>query len=110
MEKIVTIEGQEIRLKTHGNVPDLYKKHFGTDFFTDMNSMSKGGMNVSVLNNVLWLSAKIADPEIPPIDNWNESFDSFPILSAIDEVQEMLGKLMNTGKKMTTPRKVAKSK
>lgn len=108
MEKIVTIEGQEIRLKTHGNIPDLYEKHFGKSIFSEMRGMYKGGDDISPLNKFLWLAAKVANPEILPIDKWNESFDSYPILSVIEEVRELLNNLMNTGKKMTVPQKVGK--
>jgi len=107
MEKIVTIEGKEIKLRTHGNFPNLYQQQFGEDLIIEMNNMEKSGVNLELFNKFLWLAAKEADKGILPPDEWNASFDSYPILSAIEEVQELVSALMNTGKKSVPP-KVAK--
>lgn len=109
MEKIVTIEGQEIKLKTHGNTPNMYEAQFGADLFNEMNKMSKEGIKMSVFSNFLWLSAKIANPDILPPDEWNASFESMPIASCFEEVQEMLMKLMPEGK-MKPPKAAKKNR
>ncbi|MCY9547288.1 hypothetical protein [Lysinibacillus xylanilyticus] len=107
MEKIITIEDREIKLRTHGNFPNLYQQQFGKDLIIEMNNMETSGVNLELFNNFLWLSAKEADKGILPPDEWNASFDSYPILSAIEEVQELIAALMNARKK-SAPQKVAK--
>ena len=74
-----------------------------------MDKMGKNGANLEVFNNFLWLAAKEADKSISPPDEWNASFDSYPIMSVVEEVQELIFILMNTRKKSVPP-KVAKKK
>lgn len=109
MEKTVTIEDREIKLRTHGNIPSLYQKQFGKDFIIEMNKMSEHGPDLEVFNNFLWLAAKEADKGVLSPDEWNASFESYPILSVVEEVKELIFTLMNTRKKSVPP-KVAKKK
>lgn len=99
MEKEVTIEGQKIKLKTHGNIPNLYKKQFGADFILEIQRMQSNGVDMELFNNFLWLAAKEANKEIPPPDEWNSQFDSYPIINVVEDVRELITSLMGTGKK-----------
>lgn len=110
MEKTVTIEGKEIKLRTHGNIPNLYKKQFGVDFINEMNKMNKGEISLEFFNNFLWLAAKEADKEILSPDEWSASFDSYPVMNVMEEVEELLLKLMNTGKKSVPPKVAMKNR
>lgn len=100
MEKLVVIEGKEIKLKTHGNIPNLYRKQFGKDFIVEINNMRKNGINIELFNNLLWLTAKEADKDILPPDEWNAGFESYPILSVVEDIQELIASLMNSKKKL----------
>ena len=40
--------------------------------------------------NICWLYAKTADPNIPPIIEWLDSFDVFPITEIIPEIQDLI--------------------
>lgn len=110
MEKTVTIEGKEIKLRTHGNIPNLYKKQFGVDFINEINKMDKGEISLEFFNNFLWLAAKEGNKEILSPDEWNASFESYPVMNVMEEVGEMIAKLMNTGKKLIPPKATKKNR
>lgn len=98
MEKLVEIDGQQIKLKAHGNIPSMYMQQFGQDLFFDMQQMESNGLNFEVLNNLLWTFAKAANKEILPPEEWNESFITYPIFECLDTVLEMFERLMPAGK------------
>lgn len=105
MEKVVTIEGKKIRLKVHGNIPNLYEKQFGEDLFVEIEKMYKSkNISFSLFNKFLWTCAKAADKDILPPDEWFASFESSPIFHCLDEVKELFEKLFPMGK-LTTVKK-----
>ena len=110
MERTVTIEGRDIVLKVHGNIPNMYEAQFGKDIFVEMNTMhSTGNISMGLFSNFLWVCAKAADKEILPPDEWFASFDSSPVLHCFEEVQELFEKLLPMGK-LTKPKVKAKAK
>ena len=103
MEKIIKIDGKEVKFKSTGATPIKYKRQFGRDFFSDLfkmndigealNSKSKksniNNLDMDVFYNIAWVLAKGAD-DIPPLEEWLESFESFPIVEIIAELNELL--------------------
>ena len=105
MEKTIVINEQEIKLKSNGATPLLYKKHFGKDFFGELMKMQGGkgkvseNLDLEVFYNFVWLFAKQADNTIPPQLEWFDTFDSFPIMDVIAEIQDMITSTIQTTKK-----------
>lgn len=105
MEKTIVINDQEIKLKSNGATPLLYKKHFGKDFFIEFMKMQGGkgkgaeNFDLEVFFNFMWLFAKQADNSIPSQIEWFEQFDSLPIMDVIEEIQEMIMSTIQTNKK-----------
>ena len=102
MEKIIKIDGRDIKFKSTGATPIKYKRQFGRDFFADifkldsLTKVAKGKSNkaieqldMDVFYNIAWVLAKGAE-DIPPLEEWLESFESFPILEIITELNELL--------------------
>jgi len=105
MEKTIIVDGQEVLLKSNGATPIKYKMQFRKDFFAEILKLHKLGklksieemddetlnnLDFEVFYNIIWTFAKTANHSIPEPDKWLESFESFPILDYISEVQEML--------------------
>lgn len=95
MEKTINISGRDIRLKTNGLVPIMYRKEFQRDFFKDFASMQKAGQNMAenfnleYFINLTWLYARLADNEVPDRDTWLASFDEFPIMDYAAELIDL---------------------
>ena len=105
MEKTLLVGGNEIRLKSHGAIPLLYKMNFGKDFFAEIAKMNVtekniGNMDMEVFYNLVFLFAKTADKSLPPTPiEWLETFEEFPIMDVLPDITEMIVKLINTKKK-----------
>jgi hypothetical protein len=116
MEKIITIDGKEVKFKTNGAIPLRYKAQFGKDYFkeilkmfplTKLKEKKKNEINVKdlealdfeVFYNVSWVMAKTADPSIPEPLTWFASFDEFPIGDIFPELQDMMIATLETSKK-----------
>lgn len=105
MEKMITVGGKEIKLKSNGASPLLYKKLFGKDFFAEISKMNIKGNDLSnidleVFYNMVFLFARTADKNIPATAlEWLETFEEFPIMDIIPEVMDMVTRLLETKKK-----------
>jgi hypothetical protein len=116
MEKTITIDDKQITFKTNGATPLRYKAQFGRDYFKEilkmasLESLSKKkkedieakdleALDFEVFYNIAWIMAKTADPSIPEPMAWLETFDEFPLIEIIPELQDMLLSSMQTSKK-----------
>lgn len=115
MRKVVTIDGKQIPLQSDGGTMRKYRRFFNRDFLTDLiklDALVKGNKNddaemATVMENITWVLAKRANPSIPDIDEWLESFDdpmalmkaAKDIFSVISESQKPTIKPKKTQKK-----------
>lgn len=106
MEKTLTIDGKQVTFKSTGATPLRYKQQFGKDFFSAIAKMGGGSKKVTMENidleafyNIAWVFAKTADKTIPEPLDWLDSFESFPILEIVPDLQDMLLSTMQTKKK-----------
>ena len=105
MEKTLTIDGKQVTFKTTGATPLRYKQQVGKDFFAEIAKMSNGkkfnlaDLDMEAFYNIAWVFAKTADKTIPDPLEWLDTFDSFPILDIIPDLQDMLLGTMQTKKK-----------
>lgn len=113
MEKIIKIDGKDVKFKSTGATPIKYKKQFGRDFFADifkMDSLANAvigkkkntnkieDLDMDVFYNICWVLAKGAN-DIPPLEEWLESFDSFPLVEIMGELNELLISSIRSKKK-----------
>lgn len=102
MEKIFNIDGREVRLKSTAALPLYYKAQFGRDIFADLNKLAPvadGDMDefdAEIFYNIIWAMAKSADKSLPPLMEWLDTFDSFPIFEMFVDANELL--LQSIGK------------
>ena len=129
MEKTITIDGKQVRLKTTAATPKRFKIQFGRDYFAELLKFAKvleplqtdmkknevvAGESINLKNisfeslslldfdtlyDIVWVLAKSADNSIPDPLNWLDQFDSFPIAEIMPEIQELLAHSIKTEKK-----------
>lgn len=113
MERTVTIDGREVRLRASAAIPRLYRLKFRRDIIQDMasiqRSMEREKENVSdsdtgkdgpstlplealtLFENIAYLMARHADPQQVPdsVDGWLDGFETFSIYQVMPVIQEM---------------------
>lgn len=114
MEKTLTIDNKQVKFKTNGGLIRRYRHQFGRDFFQDLGKMAvieglEDGEELSpellqaidfeVFENITWMLAKIADPDIPDVLEWMEAFDEFPIVDILPEIMDMIAVSLQGKKK-----------
>ena len=116
MEKTITIDGKDVRFKSTGGSAIRYKAQFGKDFFADvakLTSLEKltkiddkdfkpedlEGLDFTFFYNIAWVYAKTADKEISDQLTWLDSFEEFPIIEIIPDLQKLITATLKTKKK-----------
>ena len=101
MEKMLTIDGRQVKFKSTGAFLLRYKAQFGRDALQDIFKLqsaidSKGtiqdpsALDLEVIYNLVWTLAKTADPSIPPPLDWLDEFAEFPLSEIVPEVIDMI--------------------
>lgn len=109
MEKTIRIDGKDIVFKITGSLPLRYKTQFRSDFFGDIvklenmvdkksNKLNFDAFDLEIFYNISWCMAKAANPELPPPLEWLDTFDTFPILEILPELQELLVTAISSSK------------
>ena len=106
MEKVIKIDGKEIKFKATGATPIRYRMEFGRDYFSDiinitnaMKDLSEGKVesaDLSLFTDIIYILAKGADKDIDSILDWYDEFDSFPVFEIFADLQELLISNMQT--------------
>lgn len=111
MEKIINIDGRDVKLKSTGAFLLRYKEFFFRDALADVMRLSEISMDnlskfdVEIFYNLVWVLAKTADPNIAEINKWLDEFESFPILEVITEVIPLISNSLGGIKKNNMPEK-----
>lgn len=93
MEKMIHVGEYEFLAKSTAASLISYKANFGRDGLRDLIALTKGmnkegeltdALDVDVFFRFLWVFAKAANKEIPPLDVWLESFD-VPVLDFVTQ-------------------------
>lgn len=110
----IQIDGREVPFKSSGGVPKRYMMQFQRDLLKDVLGMGiaeidltnatestqiewiRDNINFDMFYDIAWVYAKTADPSIPEPLAWLESFDEFPIMEILPELQELLTKTVGT--------------
>jgi len=102
MEKILTIDGRQVKFKSTGAFLLRYKAQFGRDAIQDIFKLQNAinpktnelkdisALDLEVFYNLIWALAKTADPNLPPPMDWLDSFSEFPLIDIIPEVVDMI--------------------
>lgn len=108
MEKILNIDGRQVKFKSTGAYLLKYKAQFGRDALQDIFKLEGAidketkkivdieALNLEVFYNLVWTLAKTADPTIPPPMEWLDGFSEFPLADIIPEVIDMITSCMQS--------------
>jgi len=99
MEKTVTIDGKEIKLKTSGALPRIYRRLLRREIFEDVAKMSRVSVALAdperpdpskeeqleageIIEDLIFAMAKHADPALPEsVEEWLAGFEDEAALS-----------------------------
>ena len=102
MEKIITIGGKDIKLKSTAGTMMRYRNNFNRDFIKDLiklqgklnDKLVKGAefeaLDLDMFEKIAWCMAKTADDTIPDIEHWLDEFDTFDIMQVLPQIMELL--------------------
>lgn len=102
MEKIINIDGRNVKFKSTGAYLLRYKAQFGRDAIQDVYKLIDvvdmktkkikdiSALDLDVFYNLVWVLAKTADPTIGPPMEWLDTFSEFPLMEIIPEVIDMV--------------------
>ena len=108
MEKILTIDGRQVKFKSTGAFLLRYKAQFGRDALQDIFKLQSAidpntnelvnyeALDLEVFYNLAWTLAKTADPSLPPPMEWLDSFSEFPLVDVLPELTDMIFSSLTT--------------
>jgi hypothetical protein len=113
MEKIINIDGRDVKFKSTGATLLRYKAQFKRDALQDIFKLEKAfdketneieidKLDLEVFYNLIWTLAKTANSEIEDPMTWLDTFSEFPLMNIIPETMELL---MATIKPTVSPKK-----
>ena len=103
MEKVIEIDGKEVKFRATAAIPRLYRIKFGRDIMQDMKAIQqaiekseKGEEPIppkmlEVFENVSYLMAKHATPEMEEktVEDWLDKFDTFSVYVVFPQLLEL---------------------
>lgn len=112
MEKVLSIDGKQVKMRASALIPRLYRFKFRRDIIRDMVSLKNAyekaknlpddateeerqeaqlsAMDLTIFENVAYIMAKHADPSIPDTaDEWLDGFKMFSIYEILPEILEL---------------------
>jgi hypothetical protein len=124
MEKIITISGKDVGFKAPASLPVRYFNATGRDLFVDLQTLADGtdqveskaklgkkksgevefrfnkNWNTMVFYGIAHTMARAFDDEVSPnIEDWIDTFESFPIFEVFAELKPLLNASLQTSKK-----------
>ena len=88
MEKTINIDDRDVRVRMSADTLRVYRKEYGRDLMKDMMGL-KEEYDMEMIENLFYICAAAADPEIPPIDEWLSQFSVFALYRAATELIQL---------------------
>lgn len=109
VEKIINIDGKDVKFKASAAIPRIYRLKYGRDIFKDLVSLKdnidENDENLSnldiksleIFENIAYIMAKHADKNLDEdIDTWLENFNTFSIYQVLPKIIELWGMNVKT--------------
>ena len=104
LEKIIKVDGKDVKFRSSATVPRLYRIKFGRDIFKDLAKLEKAYKgkeedgdelqidDLEIFENVAYVMAFHAAPSIPgTIEEWLDQFEMFSIYEVLPEILKLWG-------------------
>ena len=82
MEKMVVIDGKEVRFRNSASMLTIYKAQTGRDLLSDFQKMQEAArksksvdFDSETLCAIAWSMARCADKTVPSLDEWLDQFE-----------------------------------
>ena len=102
MDKIIKIDGRDVKFRATARTPRLYRALTGRDMIADMNRMQKrlnevkdgdrfDVMDLQIFEDMAYIMARHADPEMETktSDDWLDTFDMLSIYEVLPELMKL---------------------
>ncbi len=98
IEKNITIDGREWKLRSSGLLPKMYRMHFGRDLIVDMRTLMQAAkkdnmelLDLEVFERVAWMMLKYGGEDVGASpDEWLESLDgAFSVYEALPAILDL---------------------
>lgn len=111
MEKIINIDGKDVKLKSTGAYLLRYKAQFKRDAVKDLMKLYESfdeeteeltdynALDMEMFYNMIWTLAKTADSNIPPPLEWLDTFSVFPLNDILPVAMELITSSIQTSVK-----------
>ena len=115
MEKIISIDGKDVKFKATGATVRKYRQTFGKDLLLGMTQLQKAfekneldSASLETFENLAYIMAKQADDSIPnTADEWLDGFTMFSIYEVFPQIIDLWNVSTNTSvdakKNIATP-------
>lgn len=109
MEKTLTIDGKKIKFKATAGFLYRYRTIFGVEYSAEIAKMGTLAKKIKeakennadilalgseidsrVYQRILWTYAKTADPSIPDIETWLDSFEKFNAQELVSQLSDLI--------------------
>lgn len=103
MYKVIRIEEKEIPMASNGGTLRKYRRFFHRDMLIDFlrikKAIDKNNYDdfeiTELVENISWIMAKEADPDIEDIDKWLEQFkEPLSLINNFKKISSLLGSTM----------------
>lgn len=114
MERTINIDGRDVKFRSSGAFPMLYRSYTNHDLFADFARMGDAireedgktvvdfdKLDTRILADAIWCAAKCADKTIAPQIEWYDTFDEFPLFDVFAQLNDLIMSSMQTIKKST---------
>ena len=103
MDKVVSIDGKEVKFRATARTPRLYRALIGRDMIADMNRLQKAFnpkkadesnldmLNLQIFEDTAYIMARHANPDMTEktADEWLDTFNMFSIYEVLPHILEL---------------------
>ncbi len=102
--KKIEIDGKEVSFKASAAIPRIYRIRFGRDIYRDLKLLEKSvdksdpenssmdKFSLEIFENIAYLMAKHADPDVPDTpEEWLDNFSTFSIYQVLPKLLQLWG-------------------
>lgn len=88
MERVIQLDEQDVRVRMSADTLRVYRQTFGRDLLVDMIQMQET-LDMEVIENLFYICAKAADPDLPELDEWLQGFSTFALYHGAKELMKL---------------------